>query len=237
VFCVVHTVFFIIAHIKTVEIIHVFYLGFLTGSRIFILVILCSVIWIPIGVWIGLRPRLTQWIQPWIQFVAAFPANLLYPGVVLGIITFKANPEIWTAPLMVLGTQWYILFNVIAGTSQIPEEIHEAINGLKLNKRLWWKRFILPAIFPYYITGAMTAAGGAWNASILAEVVSWGDTTLTATGLGAYITAATQTGDFTRLALGTTVMSFYVVCLNHLLWRRLYRIASKRFELEEVPHP
>lgn len=220
---------FILAELKVSDILHVFLLGAATGTRVIILIILSSLIWIPVGVWIGLRPRIAQRIQPVIQFVAAFPANLFYPLFVIAIVEFHLNVEIWVTPLMILGTQWYILFNVIAGASSIPRELYLAADNFGLKGWLWWKRLALPGIFPFYITGAITAAGGAWNASIVAEWVSWGNVTLKATGLGEYIQASTTTGDFPKIALGTAMMCVYVLAFNHLIWRPLYRLAEERF--------
>lgn len=220
---------FILAELKVADIVHVFLLGAATGTRVIILIILSSLLWIPVGVWIGLRPRIAQRIQPIIQFVAAFPANLFYPLFVIAIVAFNLNVEIWVTPLMILGTQWYILFNVIAGASSIPRELYMAADNFSLKGWLWWKRLALPGVFPFYITGAITAAGGAWNASIVAEWVSWGNTTLKATGLGAYIQASTATGDFPKIALGTAMMCLYVLAFNHLIWRPLYRLAEERF--------
>lgn len=220
---------FILTELKVSEIIHVFLLGAATGSRIIILVILSSVIWIPVGVFIGLRPRLAQKIQPIIQFVAAFPANLFYPLFVIAIVAFHLNVEIWLTPLMILGTQWYILFNVIAGASRIPRDLYLVADNFGLKGWLWWKRLALPGIFPFYITGAISAAGGAWNASIVAELVSWGPVTLKATGLGEYIQQSTTAGDFPKIALGTAMMCVYVLVFNHLIWRPLYRLAEERF--------
>ena len=127
---------------------------------------------------------------------------------------------------MALGAQWYILFNVIAGASAIPNDLREASANLRLTRSLWWRKLILPGVFPSYVTGGITAAGGAWNASIVAEVVTYHASTLTATGLGAYIAHATATGDFPRILVGVSVMSLYVVGLNRLFWRRLYRLAA-----------
>ncbi|MFT4058487.1 MAG: ABC transporter permease subunit [Legionella sp.] len=220
---------FILAELKVSDILHVFLLGAATGARVIILIALSSLIWIPVGVWIGLRPRIAQKIQPVIQFVAAFPANLFYPLFVIAIVEFHLNVEIWVTPLMILGTQWYILFNVIAGASTIPRELYLAADNFGLKGWLWWKRLALPGIFPFYITGAITAAGGAWNASIVAEWVSWGDVTLKATGLGEYIQASTTTGDFPKIALGTAMMCLYVLTFNHFIWRPLYRLAEERF--------
>ncbi|MBA2649770.1 MAG: ABC transporter permease subunit [Legionella sp.] len=222
---------FILAELSVSEILHVFLLGAATGTRVIILIIISSLIWIPIGVWIGLRPRIAQKIQPFIQFVAAFPANLFYPLFVIAIVEFKLNVEIWVTPLMILGTQWYILFNVIAGASTIPRDLYLVADNFGLKRWIWWKRLALPGIFPFYITGAITAAGGAWNASIVAEWVSWGDTTLKATGLGEYIQASTSAGNFPQIALGTAMMCVYVLAFNHLIWRPLYQLAEERFHL------
>lgn len=222
---------FFLSVISLKEIGHVFYLGSLTSLRIIILIMLCSFVWIPIGVWIGVRPRWTLFAQPFIQFCAAFPANLVYPIVVISIVTLKLNASVWLSPLMILGTQWYILFNVIAGASQIPHELQRAAENFGVSGWLWWKRLGFPAIFPYYITGAITAAGGAWNASIVAEWVSWGSTTLKAVGLGTYIHQYTQSGDFVRVALGTAMMCLFVLAFNALIWRPLYQLAHNRFQM------
>lgn len=220
---------FILKELKASEILHVFLLGAATGSRVIVMIIISSLLWIPVGVWIGLRPRWAQKIQPIIQFFAAFPANLFYPLFVIAIVRYNLSVEIWVTPLMILGTQWYILFNVIAGASTIPRELYAVADNFGVKGWQWWKRLALPGIFPFYITGAITAAGGAWNASIVAEWVSWGNTTLEATGLGEYIHAGTIAGDFPKIALGTAMMCIYVLTFNHLIWRPLYRLAEERF--------
>ena len=220
---------YILSALTAHEILHVFLLGAATGTRVIVLIILSSAVWIPVGVWIGQRPQWAQKIQPIIQFFAAFPANLFYPLFVIAIVQFHLSVEIWVTPLMILGTQWYILFNVIAGASMIPRDLCLAADNFGVKGWQWWKRLALPGIFPFYITGAITAAGGAWNASIVAECVHWGDTTLTATGLGEYIQGSTLAGDFHALALGTAMMCIYVLIFNHLIWRPLYRLAQERF--------
>lgn len=222
---------FILATVSLHEIGHVFMLGLATSLRVIALIILSSMIWIPVGVYIGRRSHLTRFAQPIIQFCAAFPANLIYPVAVIYIVRYQLNVEIWVTPLMMLGSQWYILFNVIAGASRIPRELYLVADNFEVKGWLWWKRLALPGIFPYYVTGAVTAAGGAWNASIVAEWVSWGNTTLKATGLGEYIQAATQAGDFPLIALGTTMMCLFVLTFNHILWRPLYRLAETKFNL------
>ena len=209
---------------------HVALLGMATALRVIVLIALSSILWIPVGVWVGLRPRWVQKIQPLIQLAAAFPANLFYPLFVIAIVRFDLNVQIWVTPLMILGTQWYILFNVIAGASMIPRDLNLAAANFGVRGFQWWRRLALPAIFPYYITGAITAAGGAWNASIVAEWVSWGGTTLRATGLGEYIQSNTFSGHFPQIALGTAMMCVYVLIFNQVLWRPLYRLAEARFQ-------
>jgi NitT/TauT family transport system permease protein len=206
--------------------------GFITFLRVVILIAIASLIWVPVGVYVGLRPALAERVQPVAQFLAAFPANVLFPFVVAGIDAFHLNPDIWLSPLIVLGTQWYILFNVIAGASVFPSDLSEASTLYRLKRWQWWRKVILPGIFPYYVTGALTASGGSWNASIIAEVVSWGDKKLEAHGLGAYIAKATNAGDFHRVVLGVGVMSVFVVTLNRALWRRLYALADRRLRID-----
>ena len=220
---------FIKQNIAISEVIHVIILGSITALKVFILIILASIVWIPIGVWIGMNKRASNMLQPIIQFLAAFPANFLFPIVCVLIVKYNLNKNIWTAPLMILGTQWYILFNVIAGMNSIPKEIILTTDMLGIKGILWWKKVILPAIFPYYVTGAMTAAGGSWNASIVAEVVKWGNNTINAVGIGHYINQNTTSGDFPRIALGISIMSMYVIIFNKLLWRKLYNLANSRF--------
>jgi NitT/TauT family transport system permease protein len=223
---------FVFRMIPFSEIRHVFFLGLITASRVFILIILVSFIWVPVGVWVGLRPRASGYVQPIAQFLAAFPANLFYPLFVIGIITFHLNVNIWLTPLMILGTQWYVLFNVIAGASVLPKDLLQVADNLGVNYWLRWRRLILPGICPYYITGAITAVGGAWNASIVAEVVSWGNTKLVATGLGAYISEYTASGNFLRIGLGIGMMCLLVLVFNRLVWRPLYVLAETRYQLD-----
>ena len=214
------------------EIKHVFYLGLITALRVFILVILCSIIWVPLGVWIGLKPAMSHIGQPLAQLFAAFPANLLYPFFVIPIAAYHLNPDIWLTPLMILGAQWYIVFNVIAGASTIPKDLLSVTDNFGVSGWLRWNRLILPAIFPYYVTGALTAAGGAWNASIVAEVASWGSIKLSATGLGAYIAQYTNAGDFPRVILGVAVMCTLVLIFNRCIWQPLYRYATSHYSLD-----
>ena len=215
------------------EVGEVILLGAATMVRVLLLVALASLVWVPIAVAIGLRPRLAAIAQPVAQFLAAFPANLFYPVAVMLIVTFRLNPDVWLSPLMILGTQWYILFNVVAGASVYPHDLRDAAGNLHLKGWLWWKRAMIPGILPYYVTGAMTAAGGSWNASIVSEAVTWGNTHLQAHGLGAFIAQATADGDFPRVVLGVAVMSLFVVSFNRLLWRPLYRSSERLAGVEQ----
>jgi NitT/TauT family transport system permease protein len=205
--------------------------GFITLLRVIVLMALATLIWVPIGVWIGLRPKLAERVQPLAQFLAAFPANIAFPAFVVLIVHFGLNADIWLSPLMILGTQWYILFNVIAGASAFPSDLKEAARSFHIKGWRWWFKVILPGIFPYYVTGAITASGGSWNASIVAEVASWGSTQLTALGLGSYIANATTAGDFPRVVLGIVVMCSFVTLFNRLFWRPLYGFGERRLRL------
>ena len=206
-------------------------LGFATLARVVVLIAIASVIWVPIGVWVGTRSHAANIVQPIAQFLAAFPANVLFPVVVSLIVAWRLDPNIWLSPLMILGTQWYILFNVIAGAAAIPAELRAVGVNLHVRGWLWWRRIALPAVLPYYVTGAITASGGSWNASIVAEVASWGKQHLQAFGLGAYIAQQTDAGDFHRIVLGIVVMSLFVVVINRLFWRPLYFYAERKFRL------
>lgn len=203
-------------------------LGLFTLLRVAVLIAVASLIWVPIGVWIGLRPRWAERLAPVTQFLAAFPSNLLFPAAVALIVRFNLTPDIWLSPLMILGAQWYILFNVIAGTRAVPGDLLEAAASLRLSRRAWWRRVMLPAIAPAYMTGAIAASGGAWNAAIVAEVANWGGTRLEAHGLGAYIANATHAGDMRRVVLGVAVMAVYVVVINRLFWEPLFARAARR---------
>lgn len=203
-------------------------LGGLTLLRVAAMIALASLVWVPVGVWLGQRPALTRLAQPAIQFLAAFPANLLFPPFVVFIVHFNLSPDVWLSPLMVLGTQWYILFNVIAAASAFPADLMAVGRSLRVGRLLWWRRVMGPAVLPAYVTGATAASGGAWNAAIVAEVASWGETRLAASGLGAYIAQATEAGDLPRVALGVAVMVLFVVAINRVFWRPLADFAARR---------
>ncbi|CAH2600184.1 ABC transporter permease subunit [Rhodovastum atsumiense] len=219
---------YVAAELSWGDLLETLLLGCLTLLRVMVMMVLASVIWVPVGVWLGLRPAWARRAQPLAQFLAAFPANLLFPPFVLIIVHFDLNVDVFLTPLMVLGTQWYILFNVVAGAAAFPGDLQEAASNLRIGGWLWWRRVMLPGIMPYYVTGAIAASGGSWNAAIVAEVASWGDTKLAAHGLGAYIAAATDAGDFHRIVLGVVVMSLFVVLFNRFFWRPLHAYASRR---------
>ncbi|AJY10478.1 ABC transporter permease [Burkholderia dolosa] len=223
---------FVATGVTMADVGHVFVLGLITLLRVVVLIAIASVIWVPIGVWIGLRPALAEKMQPLAQFLAAFPANLLFPVFVVVIARFNLNADIWLSPLIVLGTQWYILFNVIAGATSYPNDYREAATNFRIRGWQWWRQAILPGIFPYYVTGAITASGGAWNASIVSEAVQWGTTRIEAHGLGAYIAQTTAAGDFPKIILGIAVMSLFVTLFNRLLWRPLYAFAEAKLRLD-----
>jgi NitT/TauT family transport system permease protein len=207
-------------------------LSFYTLLRVMVLLVLATLVWVPVGVYIGLRPRLAERIQPLAQFLAAFPANVLFPIAVILILRWALNPDIWLSFLIIFGTQWYILFNVIGGASAFPNDLREVAANFRIHGIDWWVKVVLPGIFPYYITGALTASGGSWNAAIVAEYVKWGDDTVTAHGIGAYIAQATAAGDYSKIVLGVATMSIFVICVNRTLWRPLSNFAQRRLRLE-----
>ncbi|SEH36101.1 NitT/TauT family transport system permease protein [Magnetospirillum fulvum] len=228
----VQVALFVHGSVNLAEVWQVLLYGLATTARIVVLIALASLIWVPVGVWVGQRPVVAQNVQWIAQFLAAFPANLMFPVAVMLIVYFDLNVDVWTSPLMILGTQWYILFNVVAGAAAIPQDMKDAAGNLGLTGWMKWRRFILPAIFPSYVTGAFNACGGSWNASIVSEMVSWGDTQLEATGLGSYIARATIDGDFPRIALGIAVMCLFVMGFNRFLWRPLHTLAAERLRLD-----
>jgi NitT/TauT family transport system permease protein len=207
-------------------------LGLYTLGRVMIAVLLGALWTVPVGVWIGLNPRLAKVLQPIIQIAASFPANMMFPFITILFLKYHVNFEWGSISLMMLGTQWYILFNVIAGTMSIPNDLHEAGAIFKLQGWQKWKSLILPSIFPFLITGIITASGGAWNASIVSEIVSWHDEQLVATGLGSFISQVTDQGDWGGIIWGITVMCLFVVLINRFLWRRLYQLAEVKYHLD-----
>ncbi len=211
---------------------HIVWLGFLTALRVAAMTVLATLVWTPVGVWIGFHPRVARFAQPLAQIGASFPVNMTFP-IVVGFFVASHVTLNWGSILLIaMGTQWYILFNVIAGAMAIPNDLQEAARIYGLRRWDLWRTLILPAIFPFWVTGACTAAGGAWNASIVAELATWGDTTLKADGLGAYIASVTKTGDTALIIASIAVMSLFVVLMNKFIWRRLYAYAERRFKLD-----
>jgi len=224
-------VHFVLNTVGLAEVITAFRLGLYTLFRVTILLIVATVIWTPIGVAIGFNPKLARLLQPFVQFMASFPANFIFPFATLFFVYSHININWGSILLMALGSQWYILFNSIAGAQTIPSDLREMADDIGLKGIQRWKKLIIPGIFSAWVTGGVTASGGAWNASIVSEVVSWGSTTLTAAGLGAYIAEATSHGDWPRIALGIGMMSLFVVGINRVLWRRLYSLAERQYQL------
>ena len=214
------------------QMLHVIWLGVLTLLRVVAMSVIATLIWTPIGVWIGLRPRVARVAQPLAQIAASFPVNMTFPFIVAFFIWTRVPINLGSVLLMALGTQWYILFNVIAGAMAIPTDLREAAALFGLHRWQLWKTLIIPANFPFWVTGALTATGGAWNASIVAEVASWGSDKLVADGLGAYIAQVTEKGDQPAIYFSIMVMAFFVVVINRIFWRRLYDLAERKFKLD-----
>jgi NitT/TauT family transport system permease protein len=220
------------SHVTAAELGQLFVLGFLTMGRVVLMTILATLIWTPVGVWIGSKPKIARLAQPLAQIAASFPVNMTFPFMVSFFVASNIPINWGSIILIAMGTQWYILFNVIAGAMAIPNDLKEAAHTYGLRDWALWRTLILPAIFPFWVTGACTAAGGAWNASIVAELATWGQTQLKADGLGAYIAEVTQKGDTPMIICSIAVMCIFVVITNKLIWRRLYDYAEKRFHLD-----
>ena len=213
------------------EVLHVCVLTTYTLLRVAVLMALATVFWVPISVWIGLNPRWAERVQPFAQFLAAFPVNLLFGAAVSLVLVLHLNPDIWLSLLIVFGTQWYIVFNTIGGAAAFPNDLREAAANFRVHGWDWWFKVVLPGVVPYYLTGAITASGGSWNAAIVAEYVKWKDQTVVAHGVGSYIAEATDKGDFPRIVLGVAVMSVFVTIFNRFFWRQLYSYAERRLRL------
>ncbi|BEM90158.1 ABC transporter permease [Serratia marcescens] len=204
----------------------------LTTARVAAAMLLSVAIFTPLGVWIGMNPRLVKIFQPIIQILAAIPPNIFYPLIAAFIAIYHQDLGWWAIPMIMLGTQWYVLFNVIAGVSAIPTQITEVSETFGLRRLRWWRYYMLPAIFPYIVTGIISAAGGAWNSAIAAEVIQWGSTTLSATGLGAFISVVTDAGKNPESALGCAAMCALVALCIIFIWQPLYRIAETKFKYD-----
>jgi len=203
-----------------------------TFLRVEATLVLAGLWTIPFGIYVGLRPKLSALVQPLAQIAASVPATALFPVVLLMLVRVGGGMGVGSMVLLLLGTQWYILFNIIAGASAIPTDLKEVCGLFRLGKVERWRKLLLPGIFPYLITGFITASGGAWNASIVAEYFHFRGQTLSTVGLGAVISRATDTGNFRVLLAATVCMALMVVTVNRLVWRRLYGLASTKFKLE-----
>jgi NitT/TauT family transport system permease protein len=203
-----------------------------TFLRVELTLVLAALWTIPVGVWVGLNPRVSAVVQPLAQIAASVPATALFPIVLLVLIRWGGGLGIASIVLLLMGTQWYILFNVIAGAMAIPTDLKEVCDVYRLGRVERWRKLLLPAVFPYLLTGFVTASGGAWNASILAEYFHFHGRTFTVTGLGATISAATDSGNLPLLYGATIMMVAMVVTINRLLWRKLYVLAQTRYRLE-----
>jgi NitT/TauT family transport system permease protein len=222
---------FVTNEVPLSEVGYALWLGLLTFARVIVLLIFATVVWTPVGVAIGFNPRLARIAQPIVLTCASFPANFLFPAATIVFLRIGLSLNWGAIILMILGAQWYVLFNAIAGAMAVPNDLREMAVNMRMRGLSRWKKLIIPAIFPAWVTGAITASGGAWNASIVAEVVTWGDKTLRAQGLGSYIAKATEVGDWPRIVLGVVLMCAFVVSANRLVWRRLYALAETRYRL------
>lgn len=208
-------------------------LGLLATTTRVVLALVITLAWtIPVGVFIGFNPRLSSWLQPVAQTVASIPATALFPVFVLFLVNLPGGLNLAALLLMLTGSQWYMLFNVIAGAATIPQDLRYTTDLLGLTRWERWRTLILPALFPYIVTGAITASGGAWNASIVAEYIEFGGETLRVTGSGSLIASATAHGDYPLLLASTLAMILAVVLINRLFWRKLYRLAEERYRME-----
>jgi NitT/TauT family transport system permease protein len=187
---------------------------------------------VPVGVAIGMSPTWSRRLQPVVQVIASVPATALFPVLLIVLIKAPGGLSLPAILLMLLGTQWYILFNVIAGAMAIPSDLREASTVYRLGRRERWRTLILPAIFPYLVTGMITASGGAWNASIVSEYVQFNNKTVSTEGLGARIAEAANAANFPQLLAATALMAVIVVSVNRLVWRRLYALAERRYTLD-----
>lgn len=215
------------------ELMLMFKYGCYTAIRIFVMILLSAFVWVPIGVMIGSNPRLARISQPIIQFLAAFPAYIVYPFASHFIQQNNLPPDIWLSPLLVMGTQWYILFNVIVAIQQLPKGMDDVFDLLSASSSIRWRKWLLPGLFPMLVIGLNNAAGGAWNASIEAEMITWGDKTIAAEGLGAYIKMTSDNGQLLNMTLATVVMCIFVTLINRFIWMPLIILAQRRFQIRE----
>ncbi len=203
-----------------------------TGARVSAALVIALLWTVPVGVAIGTNPRLASFLQPGVQILASIPATALFPIILLILVDLPFGLNSAAILLMLLGTQWYVLFNVIAGATALPQDLRDIARMFKIDGWARWRTLILPALFPYLITGLITAGGGAWNASIVAEYAEFNNRTYAVTGLGALISQATASADYSLLLAGTLTMILVVIMLNRFFWRRLYRLAEEKYRMD-----
>ncbi|WP_199911633.1 ABC transporter permease [Dongshaea marina] len=206
-------------------------LMFKTSLRVAVAMLLSIVIFTPLGIWIGLNPRLTRICQPVIQIMAALPPNIFFPAIILALLITHQPLNLWTIPLIMLGTQWYVLFNVIAGASSIPQDLLEMARSFRICGWNWWFKFMIPVVFPYVVTGIISAAGGAWNSAIAGEFLQWGSKTIAADGLGALIAQTSADNQLPQAALAVSTLCFLVALCVIFIWKPLYRLAETRYKV------
>jgi NitT/TauT family transport system permease protein len=221
--------FAVLRAIRTVDLPVLFRSSLLTLLRVLGMTVIATVVWVPVAVVLGQSRRATRVLQPLFEIAASFPVNMTFPFIVGFFVTHHVAMGWGSILLLALGPQWYVLFNVAGGAAAIPGDLHEAGRCYGLHGWNRWKLLLLPAIFPTWVTGACTAAGAAWNASIVAEVATWGSTTLRAEGLGSLVAEATEQNNGGALAAGVGMMAMLVVLMNKMLWRPLYSLAQRRF--------
>jgi NitT/TauT family transport system permease protein len=224
--------FYLVSSISLVDIFLIIKASFYSLLRVFAALLIALLWTLPVGVFIGLNPRAAKYLQGIVQIAASVPATAIFPVIILFIIRFGGGLDIGAILLMLLGTQWYLLFNIIAGASAIPKDLIEISRAYKIKGLKRWKTLILPGIFPYLVNGLITASGGAWNATIVSEYVSFGGGIIKTVGLGALISSSSATGDFRFLLLSTCFMSLIVVSINRLVWKRLFILAKTKYVLE-----
>ena len=203
-----------------------------TMVRVILLMALATAVWVPVEVSMRSAASTRGKSAASCAISGGVSGECRFSGCRRSYLKFSLNPDIWLSFLIIFGTQWYILFNVIAGASAFPNDLKEAVSNFRIRGWNWWKNVIIPGIFPYYVTGALTASGGSWNAAIVAEYVKWGNDTVSAHGIGAYIAKATADGDYPKIVLGVAMMSIFVIMFNRLLWRPLYALAERRLRLD-----
>lgn len=223
---------FLYNEIPLYELQYALYLGFITTIRILAVMVITIIIWLPISIYIGFNPNLARISQPLALTFASFPANLIFPLCVFVIQKYSLNPDIWLSVLLIISIQWYLVFNIISGASTFPDNLKDVVRSFDIKGIKLLYKVLMPSILPHFLIGSITAWGSAWNATIIAEFAEWGMTTLEATGIGSYITKASDSGNMSKIILGILVMLFYIEIFNRLFWRPLFNYADKMEQLK-----